>query len=72
MRCMAEKAGLMLHNGHFNIDLMRKKVALGAKHGSPIEGLVKKCAQNKSSPELSAVQMWICFVQNDIHYYHRL
>lgn len=72
MLCMAEKAGLMHHNGHFKTDAMKRKIALGAKRGSPVDSLVETCAQSKGTPEHTAVKMWICFVQNDIHYYHRL
>lgn len=69
---MAKKAGLMQHNGSLNIDTIKSKIALGAKPGSSADALVTKCARSKNTPEITAIQMWICFVQNDIHYYHRL
>lgn len=72
MLCMAEKAGLVQHNGSLNVDTIKNKIALGAKPGASVDGLVTKCARSKDSAESTAVQLWICFVQNDIHYYHRL
>lgn len=71
MLCMAERAGLM-RNGYLNNEVIRTKVSLGAKERSTVDGLVRKCAQSQGNPEATAVQLWICFVQNDIHYYHRL
>lgn len=71
MLCMAEKAGLMQHNGTLNVDNIKKKVAVGSKPGSAIDGLVTKCARSKNNAETTAVQMWICFMQNDIHYYYK-
>lgn len=72
MLCMAEKAGLVQHNGSLNVGTIRKKVALGAKPGTSVDTIVNTCAQRKGSAEATAVQLWICFVQNDVHYYHRL
>lgn len=72
MHCMAEKAGMVDRFGHLNIDVITKKVTAGARAGAPIHNLVKKCAQNKGSPEETSLQLWICFVSNDIHYYQRL
>lgn len=72
MLCMAEKAGLMEHNGSLNVDVIKKKIALGAEHGTSVDALVTRCARSKNTAESTAIQMWICFVKNDIHYYHRL
>lgn len=72
MLCMAEEAGLMKHDGTLNVDTIKDKISLGAKRGASVDSLVTECAKSKNSAESTAVQMWICFVQNDIHYYHRL
>lgn len=72
MLCMAEKAGLMKHNGRLNEDTIIDKIVLGAKSGALITSLTSQCAQSKETPEATAVQLWLCFVQRNIHYYHRL
>lgn len=72
MFCMAEKAGMVDHFGNLNLNVITQKVTVGARVGAPVHNLVKKCAQSKGSPEETALQLWICFFSNDIHYYQRL
>lgn len=72
MLCMAEEAGLMKHDGTLNMNTIRQKITLGAKPGSSIDSHLSKCARRKENAETTSMQLWICFIQNDIHYYHRL
>lgn len=71
MLCMAEKAGIM-KNGQFVMATIKQKVTLGAKPGSDINKLMKTCDHSYSTPAYTAIKLWICFMENDIHYYHRL
>lgn len=72
MLCMAEKSGLMGHDGGLKLGTIKEKIGLGAPPGSSVDQLVNKCARTKHTAEQTAVQLFICFVQNDIHYYHQL
>lgn len=72
MLCMATKAGLMDSHNHLHKDTIRKKMTLGAAHDADIDELVKKCAVTKDTAEETAVHLFICNYENDVHYYHRL
>lgn len=68
---MAKRTGLMKKNGKLDIDTIEEKVALGAPPGASVNSLVSLCARKENTAELTAVHLFVCFYQNDIHYYKR-
>lgn len=72
MLCMAEAAGLMTHDGTLNRKTIKEKIAIGAKKGASVDNLLSECAQNKNDAVATAMHLWVCFIQNAVHYYHRL
>ncbi|CAH1099832.1 unnamed protein product [Psylliodes chrysocephalus] len=71
MSCMAIKAGLQHPNGQLNIPTMRIKVGLVVDQ-SKVEGVIQKCAKTAENPGKTANLMWVCFVKNNVEYYHKL
>nr|APC94200.1 odorant-binding protein 2 [Pyrrhalta maculicollis] len=72
MLCMAVKAGLIKSNGDFDLETMKNKISLVIDDQSKVDGLVKKCSHKTENSGKTANLMWVCFVQNDIQYYHSL
>lgn len=67
-RCMAEGLHLLEH-GHLNLNVIKQKISAGSPRHANVDVLLHKCANFVHTPELTAVKLFICFVQNDIHYY---
>ncbi|KAJ8932135.1 hypothetical protein NQ314_014916 [Rhamnusium bicolor] len=72
MLCMSVKAGLQKANGDLDIGVIRSKIDTVLDDKSKVEGFVSKCAVKKESPQKTAVLLWLCFVLNDIPYFHKL
>ncbi|XP_050506076.1 uncharacterized protein LOC126884223 [Diabrotica virgifera virgifera] len=72
MFCMAVKAGLLKSNGDLDIPAITSKVSLVVKDHSKVDGLVQKCAKKSDNSGKTANLLFVCFVQNDIQYYHKL
>ncbi|CAG9836042.1 unnamed protein product [Diabrotica balteata] len=72
MLCMAVKAGLMRHNGDFDINTIKQKFALVIKDHSKVNGFVQQCATKSDTPGKSAILFTLCCVKNGIEYYHKL
>nr|QUP79521.1 odorant binding protein 28 [Monochamus saltuarius] len=72
MLCMSKKAGLQKGNGDLDIGVIKQKIALVTADKSKVDGLVKKCAVVNGNPQKTANLLWLCFVQNNIDYLHRL
>ncbi|XP_072384169.1 uncharacterized protein [Diabrotica undecimpunctata] len=72
MFCMAVKSGLLKSNGDFDIPAITSKVSLVIKDHSKVDGLVQKCAKKSDNSGKTANLLFLCFVQNDIQYYHNL
>ncbi|XP_018565034.1 uncharacterized protein LOC108906293 [Anoplophora glabripennis] len=72
MLCMSRKAGLQKANGDLDVGVIRQKIDLVTADKSKVDGLVKKCAVVNGNPKRTANLLWLCFVQNNIDYLHRL
>nr|AXO78389.1 odorant binding protein 11 [Xylotrechus quadripes] len=72
MLCMSIKEGLQDEDGDLDEDLIRSKVALVTHDQSKVDDYVKKCAIEADNPEKTAILLVLCFVNNNIHYYHQL
>nr|XP_023026444.1 B1 protein-like [Leptinotarsa decemlineata] len=72
MLCMSVNAGLQTKEGDLLKDFIRTRIDMVTHDKSKVDEYLEKCAVLKETPEKTAVQLWLCFIKNDIKYYHKL
>ncbi|KAJ8932126.1 hypothetical protein NQ314_014907 [Rhamnusium bicolor] len=72
MLCMSVGAGMQKANGDLDKEVIKSKISLVTHDRSKIDGLVEKCAINQDTLKKTAAMLWLCFIQNDVHYIYDL
>ncbi|XP_018565051.1 uncharacterized protein LOC108906310 isoform X1 [Anoplophora glabripennis] len=70
--CMAVKVGLLTQDGDLMKNVIRDKIVIATHDVSKVDEVLKKCAVKRETPEKTAIQMLVCFIDNGVHYHHNL
>ncbi|XP_018574934.1 uncharacterized protein LOC108913793 [Anoplophora glabripennis] len=72
MLCMAQGAGMMSHSGVLKMSVIKSKMAMTMHDEHLIDTTINKCVIQKEDPMETSMDMWMCFMQNNIGYMHAL
>lgn len=72
MLCMAQGTGMMSHDGVLNMRVIKTKMAMVMHDEHLIDNMMTKCAIQKEEPMTTSMDMWMCFMRNNIGYMHVL
>nr|AXO78392.1 odorant binding protein 14 [Xylotrechus quadripes] len=70
MLCESQGVGLQGPDGRLDLPVIKSKIALSVKDPAKVDRLVRECAIAKTTPEKTAINLFMCLDKNGVTYFH--